>query len=184
MSTREESQSNARFRKPIITAALLTGLAICGASCEYLMDPNLLRKSSDNTDEFQCTLSSPDEDGIFKNRSYRYTLRCVAKQGPVRFINLRASVVATERGSNDRMQSRSVAERIIRNGGVVVTPERPFEYTGSIKVGGIGTLSGNRDLHISASIDYPNDPKREYEEDEQDRINRPWRYKLLVVNKL
>lgn len=164
--------------------ALVACFTIFFSSCEYLSDPNLLRKSSDNTDEFQCTLESPDGDGIIKSTGYRYTVRCVAKQGRVRFINLRASVVATEKGANDRMQSRSIAERQIRSGGVVVSPDRPFEYTGSLRVNSIGSWSGRRSLHVSATIDYPDDPEREYEEEEQDKINRPWRYKLLVVERL
>ncbi|MCR9143740.1 MAG: hypothetical protein NXI24_15945 [bacterium] len=175
------------FRTITLSGILLSGILLVGigtAGCDHLSNPNLLSKSSDNTDEFQCTLSVPDKDGIIKSTGYKYTVRCEAKQGRVRFINLRASVVATEKGANNRTQSRSIGERMIRNGGVVVTPERPFEYTGSLRVSSVGSWSGRRSLHVSATIDYPDDPELEYEAEEQDKINRPWRYKLLVVERL
>lgn len=168
-------------RYPFATALTLCFAILTG--CEYLSDPNLLRKSSDDTDEFQCTLSSPDEDGILKNDSYNYTLRCVAKQGPVRFINLRSSIVSTEY-VDGRSQSRSVGETMIRDEPVLVTPDRPFEYNGRLDVSAFGAWTGRRALHVSSVIDYPDDPEREIDEEEQDKINRPWRYKLLVVRKL
>ena len=170
-------------RKVIIATGLAVALLFV-AACEYLSDPNLLRKSSDNTDEFECTLQPASTDGILKSRSYQYTVRCIAKQGPVRFINMRAAVVGTETGSNGRTQSRTLGERMIREGGLVVTPERPFEYSGTVGISAMGSWSGRRALHVSATIDYPDDPELEYEAEEQDRINRPWRYKLLVVEKL
>ncbi len=167
----------------ITIATLLFLSLVFFAGCEYLSDPNLLRKSSDNTDEFQCTLTSPDEDGILKQRGYDYKLRCEAKQGPVRFVNLRASIVGTEY-VDGRSRSRSLGEKTIRSSPVVVTPDQPFEYSGRLNVSAFGAWSGRRALHVSSVIDYPDDPERSYEEEEQDKINRPWRYKLLVVKKL
>ncbi|MEQ9365963.1 MAG: hypothetical protein RIF32_17095 [Leptospirales bacterium] len=172
------------IRKSTPYLTIVFGSVFAFSGCEYLSDPNLLRKSSDNTDEFQCTLKTADKDGVIKSRGYRYSLRCIAKQGPVRFINLRAAVVANEKGSNGRTRSRAVAEHIIRDGGVTVTPDRPFEHAGSIRVNAPGSWSGRRDLHVSGTIAYPDDPEREYEAEEQDQINRPWRYKLLVIDRL
>ena len=154
---------------------LFAGLALTG--CEYLMDPNLLAKSSDETDDFKCTLSTPDQDGIFKGRSYSYTARCEAKQGRVRFINLQVAIVATEDN-----RSRSLGEGIIAQNAVVTT-DRAWEHTGSISVQG-ASGSGRRSLHLSATIAYPDEPELEYEADQQEKINNPWRYNLLVVERL
>lgn len=148
--------------------------------CEYLSDPNLLRKTSDDTEDFKCTITSNTEDGIFKNTTYDYTVRCIVKKGKVRFINFNVSLIATGRGADRRSQTRALAERRLRNAPVVVTPKRPFEYSGQFKLSALTSRKGRRKLHFSSVVDYPGSDLNV----EQDKINKPWRYNMLATHRL
>lgn len=151
-------------------------IGLVAMQCEYLSDPNLLRKSAEDTKDFKCSINSNVSDGIIKNKSYGYKVHCIAKKGKVRFINFKVSLI-TKSGS----RARALAEQRLNNDPVVVTPEHPFEYTGQIGVNTTGLTSGRRTLHLSSNVDYPDEAGFDGINVEQDKINNPWRYQLLTT---
>ena len=157
------------------------GLALLLVACEGVN----LAKSSDETDDFKCTLETAVEDGLLnKARSIPYTIECVAKgDKQVRFVNLKTTIIATEY-NNGKSRSRSVGETVPGRRGVVIGPGRSFKYSGKVGVQAWGAWKGRRSLNVSASILYPGEPELDYEADRIEKASNAWRYNLLVTKRL
>lgn len=165
--------------------ALFCVALLFGAGCEWLKSGNLA-KSSDETDDFKCTLETKAEDGLLqRSRSIPYTFECKAKGAKkVRFVNLKVSIVNT-RYVNGRSQSRSLGEAVPGRRDVTIGGGQGYSYTGTVKTQTLsGALKGRRSLHISGTILYPGEPELDYEADRIEKASNAWRYNLLVTKKL
>jgi hypothetical protein len=165
-----------------LSLLLAAGLA---AGCTWLSSPTF-KNYTDENEYFKCILDVGYTAGNAPS-TIRYTFNCMAKKGKVELRNVKFTYSdrSSYRSNRYARGSRVLAEsEPFGDQSILITPDRPFSYNGSITPRGLLVTRLRRmNLSVHSNVFYPDDPLSEvdkFNELDADRRKNPSKYNMGI----